>query len=56
MMCWVKARMGAGPVGFSVTEPEGAAAADAFTGFHKEGGPTSNIGGSGPVTDALSTM
>ena len=32
----------------NVTAPEGAAAADTLTGFHKEGGPTSNIGGSRP--------
>jgi hypothetical protein len=34
----------------NVTTPEGAAAADTLTGFHKERGPIPNIDGSGPVT------
>jgi hypothetical protein len=34
----------------NVTTPEGAAFANTLTGFHKECGPTSNIGGSG-LTD-----
>jgi hypothetical protein len=36
----------------NVTTPEGAAAgsADTYAGCHKEHSPTSNIGGSGPVT------
>ena len=34
----------------NVTTPDGAAAADTFTGFHTERSPTSYISGSGPVT------